>query len=391
MVENEIDIFGAFDFGDEKLEQPKPEDKEITNIVNKDEDKEDEDEDEDNIDDKNINTDNDQETKKTTTDSDDKNPSENNDEEEQNESLDDESIIEKYGNDVNPVLVRHYEAIKDRLLLDDDFKFDGKNIDDAYEQDIKNRNQAIAQNLIDKLPEKAKNILSHILKTNEDISSEAFDKILESSKEQISFDFETDDDEKNKENAKNFLTSLYKEKGLKERVIKSMLEDLEDEDKLISEAKEEKEVRDNEASKRKQEIIDAEVNKQREEKEKARNFKTAIDKELEGLKYSKEKVQQIKDTIFTIDKDTKQSKAITILQKIWSKPKALVVLSELLNGYDEKTEDFKLERLENKIKSEKNKDIKTALEEKLTGNGFKNNTQSRKNTTNIDWNDIEIV
>lgn len=386
MVENEIDDFGLFDFGDEKLEQPKPtdiKDKEETNIIDKD----------NNVDIDDIENENkdDKETEETEDTPENKGTSTTVEEEEQDESLDDDSIFEKYGQDVNPALVRHYEAVKDRLLLDEGFKFDGKNIDDAYKQDIKNRNQAIAQNLIDKLPEKAKNILSHVLKTNVDISSEAFDKILKLSKEQINFDFETDDDEKNKENAKNFLTSIYKEKGLKDRVIKSMLEDLEDDDKIIDEAKEEKEARDLKIEEEKKKVTDAEIAQKQEEKEKAKLFKLEIDKELQELKYSKEKTQEIKNTIFEIDNNTKQSKAITILQKIWSKPKSLVVLSELLNGYDEKTGEFKLERLENKRKTDLNKEIKSTLEEKLTGNGFKNNTQSRRNTTNIDWDEIEII
>lgn len=374
-MEEKEDLFGAFDFGDEDLKQPKPEDKELNEIKdNKNEDiDEEDDEEEDN--------------------SNDKDSSEDNEKEEQDESLnlDDDNIFETYGDDVNPNLVRHYEVIKDRLLLDEDFKFDGKNIDEAYEQDNKNRNQAIAQNLIEKLPEKAKSILSYVLKTNEDISSETFDKILDLSKEQISFDFETDDDEKNIESAKKFLTSLYKEKGLKDRVIKSMLEDLEDEDKLISEAKEEKEIKDSEIAKRKQEILDAEVEEKEKVKEKVKIFKTSVEKELESLNYNKEKVKQIKDTIFTIDEKTGQSKAITILQKIWSKPKSLILLSELLNDYDEKNEEFKLERLENKIKSDKTKDIKMALEEKLTNTSFKTNSQSRKNTTNVNWDEIEIA
>lgn len=398
MVENELDDFGIFDFGDEKLEQPKPtEVKEETKIIDTqvdDDDDDDETEEEERIrleKEKSEKEKNDKETKEGADNPDDKGEPATVEEEKQDESLDDDSIIEKYGDDVNPALVRHYEAVKDRLLLDEDFKFDGKNIDVAYEQDMKNRNNAIAQNLIDKLPEKAKNILSDVLKSNADISAESFDKLLTLSKDQIKYDFDGDDDAQNKENAKNYLTSIYKEKGLKERVIKSMIEDLEDEDKIISEAKEEKETRDAELAKEKQKVIDAEVAKQKEEREKAKTFRIAVDKELQDLKYSKEKTQEIKNTIFTIDEKTKQSKAISVLQKIWSNPKGLVILSELINGYNEKTGEFKLERLENKKKADLNKEIKSTLEEKLTGNGFKNNSQSRRNTTNIDWNDIEIV
>lgn len=378
----ELEDFGLFDFGDEKLEQP---------ISDLDKDKEEDENKDDELDkDKKEDVDKDLDDDDNDDDELDDNKSEGEENEDDNE-LDDNSIIEKYGDDVNPTIVRHYEAIKDNLLLNEDFEFNGKNIEDAYDQDLKNRNNAIAQNLIDKLPEKAKNILSYVLKSKEDISSESFDKILQISKNDLEYDFETEDENKNIENAKSFLTSIYKEKGLKDRVIKTMLEDLEDEDKLISEALEEKEIKDNINSKLKQDVIDADNKAKEEEKKRIKSFKSEIDKELDNLKYSKEKTKEIKDVIFTIDENTKQSKAITILQKIWSNPKALITLSEIIGGYDEKTGEIKLQRLENKIKSDKNKEIKTTLEEKLTGNGFKNKSESRKNTTNIDWNDIEIV
>jgi len=186
MQEEQEDQFGAFDFGDEKLEQ----------VLIKEENKETKEEKE--IEDE---LENQEDESKSDID---KNPDNPNledkadpvEEEESNESLDDESIFKEYGEDVKPEIVRHYKAIEDRLFLSEDFKFDGKNIDEAYEQDFKNRNHTIAQNIINKLPEKAKSILATVLETGEDISTEAFEKILTLSKDQLKFDFETGDEEK---------------------------------------------------------------------------------------------------------------------------------------------------------------------------------------------------
>lgn len=379
-MENELEDFGLFDFGDEKLEQPKPEEeiKEEKPVEIEKEEPEDK-------------TDKDD----TETEEDDDIPgsdeaSEADEEEEQDESLDDEDIIKKYGEDVNPVIVRHFDAVKERLLLDDDFKFDGKNIDEAYEQDTKNRNTAIAQSLISRLPEKAKAILETVLKNKEDVSPETFDKILEISKKETTISFETDDDEANKENAKSFLTSIYKEKGLKDRVIKSMLEDLEDEDELIAEAKKEKEEVDKVLAQEKQKEIEENNRRINEQREQARTFKTTIEKTLEEVKYSKDKIDQIKKTIFTVNKDN-DTELVSRIKQIYSNPKALVVLADLLNGYDTKTGVWKFDKFESQIKTEKAREIKKSLEEKLAGgNGSKNTSQSRRNTADVNWDEIEI-
>lgn len=383
MVENEIDPFGAFDFGDEKLEQPKPQE-EIETIIPETEEKEKEEVDDNKTteDDKETEEDDDIDSSKDTPTVD--------EEEEQDESLDDDNIIKKYGEDVNPTIVRHYDAIKERLILDDDFEFDGKNIDEAYEQDLKNRNLAVAQSLINKLPEKAKAILETVLKNKEDVTSETFDKILDISKKEVSLSFDTEDDAQNKENAKTFLSQVYKEQGIKERVIKSMLEDLEDEDELIAEASKEKEEKNRLVAEEKEKEVEENNKRIAEQREQARTFKTTIDKTLEEVKYSKDKIEQIKKTIFTVNKDN-DTELVSRIKQIYSNPKALVVLADLLNGYDTKTGVWKFDKFESQIKTEKVKEIKKTLEEKLSGgNGSKNTSQTRRNTADVDWDDIEI-
>lgn len=381
MIE-EQEPFGAFDFGDEKLEQPiikdekvetKEENQEIDNELEDDDDikqKADIDEDSD--------------------PSEDNNPSGSTEEEESNESLDDESIFKEYGEEVKPEIVRHYKAIEDRLFLSEDFKFDGKNIDEAYEQDFKNRNTVIAQNIIDKLPEKAKSILATVLETGEDISSDAFEKILTISKDQLKFDFETGDADKDVENAKSYLTSIYKEKGLKDRVIKSMLEDLEDEDKLILEAKEEKEEKDKLIKEEQIKIAQVEVQKKIEDRENAKNFKNSIEDALKETKYSPDKAKIVRDQIFNISKEDGQSELINTIKAIYSNPKALIILSELTSTYDKKSGKWDLPRIEAKNKTEEVKKVKDSIESKITGKPFQNNSQRSGKSTNINWEEIEI-
>ena len=374
MIEEQEDQFGAFDFGDEKLDQPKPEVKE-ENQPKPEED--------DVIDDSPEN-----ETDEESDPTEDPDTSSSSEEETVDESLDDESIFKEYGEDVKPEIVRHYKAIEERLFLSEDFKFDGKNIDEAYEQDFKNRNTIIAQNIIDKLPEKAKSILATVLETGEDISPEAFDKIITLSKDQLKYDFETGDDDKDIENAKAYLTSVYKEKGLKDRVIKSMLEDLEDESKLISEAKEEKEEKDKFIKEEQAKIAQAEAQKKIAERENAINFKNSIEAAIKETKYSPEKAKIVKDQILTVEEG--QSKLINTIKAIWSNPQALVILSELASTYDRKTGKWELPRLEAKVKTEEVKKVKESIESKLTGKPFQNNSQRSGKTTAVNWDDIEI-
>lgn len=374
MIEEQEDQFGAFDFGDEKLDQPKPEVKE-ENQPKPEED--------DVIDDRPEN-----ETDENSDNPEDTDTSGSSEEETVDESLDDESIFKEYGEDVKPEIVRHYKAIEDRLFLSEDFKFDGKNIDEAYEQDFKNRNTIIAQNIINKLPEKAKSILATVLETGEDISPEAFDKIITLSKDQLKYDFETGDEDKDIENAKAYLTSVYKEKGLKDRVIKSMLEDLEDEKKVILEAKEEKEEKDKFIKEEQAKIAQAEAQKKIDERENAKKFKESIETVIKETKYSPEKAKIVKDQILTVEEG--QSKLINTIKAIWSNPQALVILSELASTYDRKTGKWELPRLEAKVKTEEVKKVKESIESKLTGKPFQNNSQRSGKSTNIDWEAIEI-
>ncbi len=380
MIEEQEDQFGAFDFGDEKLESPKVEEK-------KEEIKETpENEEEDDVIDDNSEND----TDENTDNPEDTDPSSSSEEETVDESLDDESIFKEYGEDVKPEIVRHYKAIEERLFLSEDFKFDGKNIDEAYEQDFKNRNTVIAQNIIDKLPEKAKSILATVLETGEDISPEAFDKIITLSKDQLKYDFETGDEDKDIENAKAYLTSVYKEKGLKDRVIKSMLEDLEDESKIISEAKEEKEEKDKFIKEEQAKIAQAEVQKKIAERENAINFKNSIEAAIKETKYAPEKAKIVRDQIFNISKEDGQSELINTIKAIYSNPKALIVLSELTSTYDRKTGKWDLPRLEAKAKTEEVRKVKESIESKLTGKPFQNNSQRSGKTTAVDWEAIEL-
>lgn len=372
MIEEQEDQFGVFDFGTEKLDSPKLEEEKI--------------EIENDITDNNTEIDIDEDSANSENES----KSSSFEEEESNESLDDNSIFKEYGEDVKPDIVRHYKAIEDRLLLSEDFKFNGKNIDEAYEQDFKNRNNSIAQNIINKLPEKAKSILATVLETGEDISSEAFDKILTLSKDQLKFDFETGDEEKDIENAKSYLTSLYKEKGLKDRVIKSMLEDLEDEKKVISEAIEEKEEKDKLIKEEQFKIAQLEVQKKIDERENVKKFKDSIETAIKETKYAPEKAKIVKDQIFNINKEDGQSELINTIKAIYSNPKALIILSELTSTYDKKTGKWELPRLEAKIKTEEVTKIKNSIESKITGKPFQNNSQKSGKSTNIDWEEIEI-
>lgn len=378
MKEEQDDVFGAFDFGDEKLEQPK------TEVKEKEEDKPKTEED-DVIDDSSEDT-----TDESTDNPEDTDTSSSSEEETVDESLDDETIFKEYGEEVKPEIVRHYKAIEDRLFLSEDFKFDGKNIDEAYEQDFKNRNTIIAQNIINKLPEKAKSILATVLETGEDISPEAFDKIITLSKDQLKYDFETGDEDKDLENAKAYLTSIYKEQGIKDRVIKSMLEDLEDESKIISEAKEEKEEKDKLIKEEQAKIAQAEAQKKIDERENAKKFKESIETAIKETKYAPEKAKIVKDQIFNINKDDGQSELINTIKAIYSNPKALIILSELTSTYDKKTGKWELPRLEAKKKTEEVQKVKDSIESKLTGKPFQNNSQRSGKSTNIDWEAIEI-
>lgn len=402
-IEEELEDFGAIDFPEDiVIEEEKNKSKDKVgdkdnlqdDLENEDkEDKEEENENEsgdnENEEDDDLEDEEEDSNKSKSKQTKSKEKGEASEEDTEDEPLDDEDIIEKYGKDVKPEIVRHFSAIKERLYLDEGFKFTGKNIDEAYEQDEKNRNQLIAQNLVGKLPEKAKAILSVVIKAGVEISDEAFDKILEAGKAQIAFDFNTDDEDKNLDNAKRYLAAIYSDRGLKPKAIATIIEDLEDTNEVIKEAKEEKDKFDKEYRKIQEKEVEQARQSKIETQKKAKLFVSEIDKVLEKEKYTPQRKEVIRQNIFS-KKDTGDTVILSKLKSIYNNPKAIVILSDLVSDYDEKTGEWKRDTTK-KTKTEVVNEFKKNIEEKLSGNSaFKAKGQSRRNTSDINWEEVEI-
>jgi len=372
-IENTDNDFGLIELDELDIDINQDQDKDKLDDLSKNLEKE-------KIDDKEIDKEEDQEELEKNND----NKSKEEDLEEDKEILSDEDILEKYGEDVDPNIVKHYNITKDYLITNDDFEFNGKNINEAYEQDEKNRNQLIAQELINRLPENYKTLLSQGLNSSKDLSSDDLNKILDNNKKIILDNF----DENDSKSIKSFIKSKLLEKGQDEDDIDDIIDIYEEKNKLLDQANKLKKESDEVIKKNNDEIIKQKEKSQAEIKQNQKKFYDETTTYLNELKYKDNKKKEIQNLIFGKGENG-LSPTVNKLQDIFKNPKSLIILADLLSNY--KDNNWNLDNLINKkINTKTVKDIKSTIEDKIVGNKFNSYTKTKNPNMEINWEDIEI-
>jgi len=372
-IENTDNDFGLIELDELDIDINQDQDKDKLDDLSKNLEKE-------KIDDKEIDKEEDQEELEKNND----NKSKEEDLEEDKEILSDEDILEKYGEDVDPNIVKHYNITKDYLITNDDFEFNGKNINEAYEQDEKNRNQLIAQELINRLPENYKTLLSQGLNSSKDLSSDDLNKILDNNKKIILDNF----DENDSKSIKSFIKSKLLEKGQDEDDIDDIIDIYEEKNKLLDQANKLKKESDEVIKKNNDEIIKQKEKSQAEIKQNQKKFYDETTTYLNELKYKDNKKKEIQNLIFGKGENG-LSPTVNKLQDIFKNPKSLIILADLLSNY--KDNNWNLDNLINKkINTKTIKDIKSNIEDKIVGNKFNSYTKTKNPNMEINWEDIEI-
>lgn len=300
--------------------------------------------------------------------------------------LEDDDIFEKYGNDVNPDIVRHFEHVKGYLLVDDEFEFKGNNIDEAYEQDIKNRNRAIANNLYQSLPTPLQKIIGQALNDPESITKATYMKILEEGSEV----FDNSYDEDNEESIRNFLSKELAKEGRDEDEIEDLLDLWEDRGKLQREAARMDEKlnkrRDEENKKRiEQDKIEA-----ARRKEGTQAFVSNVHNILQSSKMQAKRKNLIQSYIFDRLDGTDSTPLVYTIRAIYENPEALVQLADMVSYYNVKNGTWDMSKFEKKAVTAQTEKAKKSIEEKLSGqNAFRAKGSSKKKQIEFNWEDID--
>lgn len=307
--------------------------------------------------------------------------------EEEEELLDDDAIYEKYGENVSPQIVRHYEEIKDYLLVNEDYEFKGDNLNEAYEQDQKNRNLAIAQSLFNSLPPVLQKIVGTALKDPEGITAETYNKLLESGKEV----FDDTYDEEDEESVKNYIKKNLLQDGRDEDEVKDLIELWEDRGKLKKEAELISSKRQKEREKREQELINADRENQKQREIQQKEFLNKIDSTLKSTKMIEKRQNVIKSYIFDKVEGTEDSPIVHTLKAIYKDPEALIQLADMLSYYDVDNKKWDMSKFEKQAVTQQIKKAKRTIEEKLAGsNAFDTKGSSTKRGVDFNWDEADV-
>jgi hypothetical protein len=198
--------------------------------------------------------------------------------------------------------------------------------------------QAIVNAMVDDLPDFGKNLAVFVLNkgselTKEDLKDFYNDFFQDELVSTMSFS------EDNIEDAKSFLRTEFKNKGMRESVINKTLDALEIEDELLDEAnniltEKKKTLRTTEKAE-----ISTQTSQQKRDEEVA--FIKSIRQEIVGTGWKKERQEKVLDVIAN-------NKVSEVIRDAFSDPKSYVEFANLLSYYDFKTKSFDLTDFLNK-------------------------------------------
>lgn len=305
---------------------------------------------------------------------------------EDSDILSDDEIIDEYGEEVDVQIVRHYNVIKDYLITNDDFKFDGSNIEEAYKQDQENRSTVLLQMLIDKLPASYKVVLEKGIENSINLDPETLEKLLDTGKQKLLLNFDEDDDD----SIKTYLKQELVKDGTDEDDADDIIEVLDRKGNLLKEANRIKAKRVKEIETKEQETIQETQTRLNKDRESTREFNNQINDILEKSNLKPNKKTTIKNYIFGKTSDG-ESPIIHSLKHIYKDPNSLYILADLISNYDIKSKSWDLSKFEANIMTKEVNKVKSTIEKKLSGDmAFKAKNNSRNKNVSFNWDEINI-
>lgn len=245
----------------------------------------------------------------------------------------------------DPLAQSVYEQLLEKGYVDeDDEPFDGsfEYIDNKLSQ----LPQKLLASAIQELPTESQQLLKFVAAAGKELTREELREYFQTYlAEADDIKFDTQDD------ARKFLETELKSKGLRDSAIRAQLDELEDEELLIEEAE----------KLRKEKIKKTDTllsNKQQSISQKAeqqRIFISNLQKEIEETKWAKSKQDKVRETI---------PKANEILNKIVADPKAYVQFIDILTRFDGKQFNFEDLRKQGEARAA------STLKSKIEKNGF---------------------
>ena len=257
----------------------------------------------------------------------------------------------------DPLAKSFYEELTQRGYLDENENFSGtwEELDEL----ITDLPQRVLNSVIATMPEDSKQVLKFISAAGSDLNKEELKKFFNEYFNEAELpNVDTAD------SAREFLTSVFQEQGLKPRAIQAQLDDLEDEDKLIEEAKKIVEQRGSKT----EQLIQEKEKEVREKKLAEQQFVRSIQEEIKAQNWKPERTVKVQSTFSNIN---------TLMQAIASNPKAYVQFADLMTYFDMNKKEFNLGGLTKEAETK----AASSLKETILKNGFSSAGATSKQTT----------
>jgi len=223
-----------------------------------------------------------------------------------------------------------FQVMKEKGIVSDDADFNGtwEGIDDLINTYLP---QKAAEAIIEQAPVKYRTLLAAVYNEGVEPTMEELKSILlaaEADFTETTFTIKTDDD------AREYLEKVYEEKGMRKSAIKAQLDDIEDEDKLLEEAKKEYATKEAAREKQLEKVRESQIAKRKEDDAKQAQFIESVKQELVQATWKPERKQTVVKVMNNLP---------SIFDKVKNSPKGIVQLADFASYYNEKTGTFDMD------------------------------------------------
>lgn len=247
----------------------------------------------------------------------------------------------------------------------DDNKFDGSF--EWIDKQLEELPDKIQNSILAQIPDEGKSIVDFVLSAGPNLTREKLESFVKDFLNEDVVTLDTLDD------AREFLTKVYQEKGFKKGAIEAQLNDLEDEDTLLEEAKKELGLQQTKIQKR----IEEEKAQTKEQIKAQKEYEQAV---LDNIKSLPEgRVQPVKQMVNQIQ---------NVISEIVNDPVTYVKFLDVMSLYNPKTKTFDLSAFEKQATSKATSALKTAIKHALVNTGNKNDNPAQQ--SKLDEYEIEL-
>ena len=270
--------------------------------------------------------------------------SEDQEQEAQNEEVVETQEPEQEPTESDPRALAFFEQIKERGYVDESVEFKGTW--EELDQYFDSLPQQVLNSVVNSYPDESKVIMKFLATAGQNVTVDEIKNFFNSYFEETSVpNLETND------SAREFLAEHYRTLGMREKAISVALDQLEEDEELLEEAKKVFGEKESKTEK----IIEQKKQQNEEIIAKSKERARLLQEELRATGWKNEKVQRVSTLLSNQNLNQR-------LTEIFSDPKSTIQLVDFLDLYNSKDKQFDLTSYKNQVATKEIKSLKDRLE-----------------------------